>query len=238
MNTGAELKAGDPPESSSAEHSYSTEEICLSSLKSRGLPPEAIEIMCREHRLLLGKSRKLRLAVVEHPRTPRHIALPMLRQLFTIELMQIALDSSIAADLRVAAEEALINRLESISAGERITLAKRASGRVAGALLNDVHMRVMRAALENGRVTEAVVVKALRSSNGNLVDAVCRHAKWSVRREVRIALVSNDKTPLEFVLKFARSLPAGVLRDIFHASHLPEPVRAAIQKRMEAEVQS
>jgi len=36
-------------------------------------------------------SRKVKLALVQHPNTPRHISIPMLRHLFTFELMQVAL---------------------------------------------------------------------------------------------------------------------------------------------------
>ena len=58
-------------------------------------------------------------------------------------------------------EESLIARMESISSGERLTLAKRGSTRVAAALLADLDERVMRAALENPYMTEAWIVKAL-----------------------------------------------------------------------------
>src|SRR5579863_2897419 len=36
-------------------------------------------------------SRKVLLALATHPRTPRHITIPMLRRLFTFDLMQVAL---------------------------------------------------------------------------------------------------------------------------------------------------
>jgi len=33
------------------------------------------------------KSRKVKLALVQHPNTPRHVSIPMLRHLLTFELM-------------------------------------------------------------------------------------------------------------------------------------------------------
>ena len=106
------------------------------------------------------KSRKVKLGVVEHPRTPRHISIPMVRNLFTFDLMQVALTPVVPADIKIAAEESLINRLERLSQGERLSLARRASGGVAAELLLDPEPRVIHAALENSRLTEAAVIKS------------------------------------------------------------------------------
>ena len=122
----------------------------------------------------------------------------MVRHLFTFDLMQVALTPVVPADIKMAAEESLINRLERLSQGERLTLAHRASGRVAAALLLDPEPRVIHAALENSRLTESAVIKALmrRDAPAAFVSAVCHHSRWSPRREIRIALLRNEKTPL------------------------------------------
>lgn len=219
---------------STAVYSFNTEESALNLLKSRDLPAVAIEALCREQRGLLSKSRELRIAVVEHPHTPRHLSLPMLRQLFTFELMQVALMPTVAADLRFAVEEALIHRLETISVGERTTLARRASGRVAGALLLDGDERVMRAALENGRVTEAMVVKSLMAFAQPLalIQAVSTHQKWQLRREVRIALLLNARTPAEHAIRIAKALPPQVARQTLNDSRLADAVKLRIREEI------
>src|SRR6185312_8584420 len=97
------------------------------------------------------KSRKVKLALVEHPKTPRHASLPMVRHLFTFDLMRIALTPAVPADVKTAADGALCNRAETIASGERLTLAHRASGRVAAELLSDSEPRVVHSALENSR---------------------------------------------------------------------------------------
>lgn len=221
-------------ETASSSAAPVTEDNLLNLLKSRDLSGAVIEALCRDQRALLAKARKLRMAVVEHPRTPRHLALPMLRQLFTFDLMQVALAPAVASDLRIAAEEQLIHRLETISAGERTTLAKRASGRVAGALLLDGDERVMRAALENGRVTEGVVVKALMAVDSPLalIEAVSTHRKWQWRREVRIALVLNARTPAEHAIRIAKALPPQVARQTLSDSKLPEAVKLKIRQEI------
>jgi hypothetical protein len=156
----------------------------------------------------------------------------MVRHLFTFDLMQVALTPVVPADIKMSAEESLINRLERLSQGERLSLARRASGRIAAALLIDSETRVIHAALENSRLTESAVIKALmhRNAPAAFVRAVCHHEKWAPRREVRIALLRNEKTPLSRALEFSRSLPPELVREILHGSHLPDATKKGLLK--------
>jgi hypothetical protein len=209
-----------------------SEDMALALLKRRDLPAEALEHLARNAAVM--KSRKVKLALVEHPRTPRHISLPTIRHLFTFDLMQVALTPVVPPDVKAAADETLINRLETIPSGQRLALARRASGRVAEALLADGEARVMEAALENARLTEAGVVKALMraAATAGLVQAVCHHAKWSLRREVRIALLRNQHTPMARAVEFARGLPAPMVREILHGSHLAPSIKEFLVKSL------
>jgi len=181
------------------------------------------------------KSRKVKLALVQHPNTPRHVSIPMLRHLFTFELMQVALTPVVAADIKRTAEDALLNRLETISSGERLSLAHRSSGRVAAELLGDPELRVIRAALDNPQLTEADVIHTLTRADAPvlLVESVCAHAKWSLRRDIRIALLRNENTPLARVLEFAHSLPIRQLREILRSCRLPSRTREYLLKEID-----
>jgi len=66
-----------------------TLDLALALLKRRDLPAQVEEQLGKNSGLM--KSRKLKLAMVEHPRTPRHLSLPMVRHLFTFDLMKVAL---------------------------------------------------------------------------------------------------------------------------------------------------
>ena len=207
-----------------------TEDFALTLLRRGDLSSEALDRLSKNSGLT--KRRKVKLALVAHPKTPRHVSVPMVRHLFTFDLMQVALQPAVPADTKIAAEEALVSRLEKVSAGERLSLAHRASGRVAGALLLDPEPRVIHAALENSRLTEESVIKALvrRNAPAAFVEAVCRHSKWSPRREIRIALLRNEKTPLARALEFARTLPTAKVREILHSSYLPPRTTAYLLK--------
>ena len=198
-----------------------TEDLALALLKRPELPAEILEQLKKNEGL--SKSRKIKLALVTHPKAPRHVSLPTIRHLYTFDLMKVALTPVVPADVKIAAEEALITRLETVSLGEKLSLARRASARVAGALLLDAEPRVIRAALDNSRLTEISVVKVLMRQDARtaLVHAVCQHAKWSFRHEVRVALLRRDETPPGSAREYARALPVPQVRDILRISRLP-----------------
>jgi len=209
-----------------------TEDLALALLKRADLSAPALERLSKNGAIM--KSRKVKLALLEHPKTPRHVSLPAVRHLFTFDLMKLALTPVVPADIKAAAEETLINRLEAISSGEKLSLAHRASGRIAAELLLEAESRVVHAALENPRLTEPLVVKALMRSDAPapFVHGVCHDSKWSLRREVRIALLRNQHTPMARALEFARSLPAAVVREILHGSRLPANIKDYILKSL------
>jgi hypothetical protein len=207
-----------------------TEDLALAQLADRDVAPEVLEAISQSAGLI--KSRKVRMALASHPRVPRRIALRLIRELYTFELMKFSLLPVAAADLRRVADEMLVTRLPSITLGERIALARRSSERVAGALLLDKEARVWQPALDNPRLTQAEMLKALQRTTATpaFIDAVSHHSKWSPRSEIRIALLRTAHLPLAKALEFARRIPPGQLRDILHTSRLPEAIKSYLRK--------
>ena len=210
-----------------------TEDLALAQLKDPDLSSDAVEQISRNASVM--KSRKVRIALASHLRTPRRIALRIVRELYTFELMQFALRPGAAVDLKRIADELLLSRLPSVTLGERISLARRSSTVVAAGLLLDKEPQVWQLALDNARLTEAAIVKALRRPTGTraFVEGVSHHAKWSVRHEVQVALLRNAHTPPAKALEFARRIPPRQLRDILHASRLPERIKSQLRKERE-----
>jgi hypothetical protein len=232
-----------------------TEDLALSLLKRADLHPQVLERLAKNASAL--KSRKLRIALVSHPRTPRHVSVPLARQLYTFDLMKVALSPSAPADVKVAVDDILIARLETVTIGERLTLARRASGRVAAALLlldvengkvvegRDAKIvdskimkgktpgpqgRVMQAALDNPRLTEALVISSVLRADASvaLVHAVARHDRWSPRKEIRAALLRTEHLSLARALAFARTTSPLTLGEILRSSRLPEKIKDQI----------
>lgn len=209
-----------------------TEELALALVSRRDLPSDVLEALSRNRAVM--KSRRVTIAVLCHPHTPRHISLPGIRHLYTFELMQIALAPAVAADLKMVADDALVTRLETISSGERLSLARRASTRVAAALLLDPEQGVMDAALENPHLTEFWIVGALQkpAASEAFVHAVCRHPRWSLRRDIQSTLIRNRHTPIARAMYFAKSLPSSVLREIVSQA----PVSASLRMELLREI--
>lgn len=212
-----------------------TEDLALAQLKDHALSAGEIERLGRD--LAPMKSRKVRLALAAHPHAPRRIALRIIRELYNFDLMQFAQIPSAPADLKHVADELLVSRLPSITLGERISLARRSSTLVAGALLLDKEPKVWKPALENPRLVEAAIVKALRRATATpgFVVAVSRHPRWSLRHEVQMALLRNAHTPLARAIEFANRLSARQLRDILHTSRLPEKIKSYLRKEKESD---
>ncbi len=223
-----------PDDPESATDSPLTEDLALYLLKTPGLSADDLEPIMRHDAVM--RSRKVRLALAAHRHTPRRVALRLIREFYTFDLMQFGLMPAAPADLKRLADEQLVSRLASVTLGERISLARRGSAIVAAGLLLDQHSRVWQTALENPRLTESAIVKTVRrpAATPAFVEALCHHLKWSVRSEIRLALLRSPHTPLACALEFARRLPPVQLRDILRVSRLPEKVKACLRKDSES----
>lgn len=200
----------------------------LALLARTDLSGDVIEQLAKNRAAL--KLRKVKMAIACHAHTPRHISVPLIRQFHTFDLMKVALSPVVPADVKLSADEALIARLKMITLGERLTLARRASGRIAGALLVDADERIMRTALENGRLTEAQVVQAVLKPEAGaaLVQAASRHAKWSFRRDVQVALLRTEHLSLARALTFACEISPARLREILQTSRVPAEIKSQL----------
>jgi hypothetical protein len=218
-----------------ASHGALNEDLALAMLRRRDLPAAAIEALTRNH--LVMKHRKVLVHVAEHHRTPRHVSLPMLRRLFTFELMHLALTPSVAADVKLVTEEVLLGKLETLALGERISLARQASTGVAGALLLHTERAVIEAALQNPRMTESSIVKSLAKPDVPelLLSRLSEHSKWSLRREIQVAILRRPEASETIVFKIAARIPKATLQELMQRLRLPpgreELLRKAIEQR-------
>lgn len=210
-----------------------TEELALALLQRRDLPLGVTDELAKNGRVL--KHRKVRLALVMHPRAPRHVTLPHMRHLFTFDVMQVTLSPHVATDIRMAGDEILVTRIKTMAAGERLTLARRGSARTSAELLLDIDPRIVAAALNNPRLTEALLVRALAhpKPSKELAHQASAHEKWSTHRDVRIALLRHLHTPLSAAIAFTETFSPQFLEDVLSRSALPENTRFYLLKLAE-----
>jgi hypothetical protein len=207
-------------------------------LARKDLPGEVLEHVAASKAFL--KSYGVKKALVFHPRAPRLVALRLLRDLYLMDLVQYALSPSASPELKRHAEEYIIARMPQLPLGQRITLARRGPARVAGALLTTGHKQVLEIALENPRLTEAQVLKALWREKlpQAVVLTVANHRKWSQSYNVRLALVRNAGTPLSTVLGLLPEMKVEDLRELAAPGVVPDNLRkyllAEVHRRMQA----
>ena len=209
------------------------EEQLILLLARKDLPGELIEEIAQRKPLL--RSYTVKKALVLHPHTPRIVSLRMLRDLYLMDLVQLTLTPGALAELKRNAEEQLIARLPQLPLGQKVTLARRGPGRVAGALLAEGHEQVLSIVLDNTNLTEAHVLKALSRPKitPRVVEAVSRHAKWSHSYNVRLALVRQPSTTLSTVLAYLPELTVSDLKELI----APGIVSGNFRRYLQAEIQ-
>lgn len=212
------------------------EEQVMLLLARKDLSSELIEQIAQRKPLL--KNYAVKKALVLHPHTPRLVSMRMLRDLYLMDLVQLTLTPGALAELKRNAEEQLIARLPQLPLGQKITLARRGPGRVAGALLAEGHENVLGVVLDNTNLTEAHVLKALSRPKimPRVIEAVSKHAKWSHSYNVRLALVRQPATTLSTVLAYLPELTVSDLKELTAPGIVPENFRrylqAEIQRRL------
>src|ERR1700719_163587 len=202
-------------------------------LARKNLPTAVIEEICKRREWL--KTYALKKALACHPHTPRLVSLRLLRELYLMDLAQIALLPGVSGELKRNAEEQLAARLPQLPLGQKITLARRGPARVAGLLLAEGHPLVVPVALDNTHLTAAQILKVLASEGvpESVVQAFAQHRKWSCDYNVRLALVRNPATTLAVSLSYLPELTVSDLAELAAPGIVPERLR----KYLEAETQ-
>jgi uncharacterized protein (DUF1778 family) len=212
-------------------------QLCLL-LERKDLPAEVLEEVARRKSLL--KSYRVKRSLAFHPRTPRLVSLRLLRDLYLMDVVQVAILPGVSAELKRNAEEQLLARLPQLPLGQKITLARRGPARVAGALLAEGHAQVISIVLDNPYMTEAQILRALSREKLpiSVIPAIVQHRKWSISYNVRLALVRHPTTPLASILSYLPELTVSDLRELAAPGIVPENLRkylqAEVQRRLRA----
>jgi len=138
-----------------------------------------------------SSNRAVRRGLLVHAHTPRRIAIRLAREAYPMDLAALAVLPSAAAEIRRLADESLIAKIPQLPLGQKLALARKGSARIAGYLLADGYKRVGEAALDNTRLTEAQILRALASGkvSAAVLSAIACHPKWSQLPPIAAALV-------------------------------------------------
>ena len=167
---------------------------------------EVIEALLGARRL--SASYEVRSAIARHRRTPEAVALRFISGLFWRDLLEISVDVRISPAVRRVAEQYLIRRMSRLTTGEKMTIARRATPEVLAHLRSDPSLRVIKALLENPRLTEPILLPMVASEATlpRVLDLVASNPRWGVRYEVRVALSRNVRSPFGAIFRILPSL--------------------------------
>ncbi|HJV67444.1 MAG TPA: hypothetical protein VJ550_17035 [Geomonas sp.] len=213
-----------------------TEQHLLALLKRRNLPDPLIKAL---HKLpLVGRSRSLLIALAGHPDTPPAVLSAILPQLLLFELVNLTQLPGTPADLKLAAERAVLKRLPEAELGNKIALARRGSPAILEALLKTGEPRLVEAVLANPKLKESGVHAFLTApaATAETISTVARHPRWGSRPNLRFTMLRNPKTPAVWFALFLPELPDADLRALRSSTSLTkrqlEAVREECDRRL------
>lgn len=171
------------------------EEHLLALLKRRDLSEDLLKAIGQREKT--QPSHRLKLALIKNPGTPGPLALSLLPHLHLFELVDICFLPGVTPDQKVAAERAILQRLPTIELGNKMTLARRATADVVGAILREGDSRLVQVCLSSPRLKEVAVLQLLNSAaaNAETISMIARHPRWQSRPNLRMAILRNRRTP-------------------------------------------
>lgn len=172
-------------------------------------------------------SYQVRAELAAHPATPEAQALRLVPGLYWRDLVRLGRDPRVPPLIRRAADRRLENRLEVLTLGERVSIARSAGPGVIARLRHDPHPRVVRALLENPRLTEGLLLPLIGGDGARpeILRVIAEDGRWSHRCAVRAALCRNPRTPVMSALRLLPLLSRPELREVIGRSGVPAAVR-------------
>jgi hypothetical protein len=209
--------------------------LCLL-LDRKDLPAEILEEITRRKPLL--KNYRVKRALAFHPRTPRLSSLRLVRELYLMDLAQLALLPGTTSEVKRIAEEQLLGRLAQLPLGQKVALARCGPARVAGALLAEGHPQILFVVLDNAHLTEAQILRVLsrETLSPEVILALSEHHKWSRTYNVRLALVRHPNSTLASILAYLPELAVSDLRELASPGIVSESLRKYLQAEIHRRV--
>lgn len=171
------------------------EDEVLAVLDNLHVTPQICQAIANTQRLAGFYSVRLKLIANHH--TPQAHATKFVHYIFWTDLVRLSVDMKIAAPVRRAIDNLLVNKIDKLSLGERIAVARRCSQALIKILVFDPDPRVFASLLINQRLREDDLLHLASSDRASRdqLQMLATDYKWSNRYAIRKALVMNPLTP-------------------------------------------
>lgn len=133
-------------------------------------------------------------------------------------------------------EKSLLLRLQDMTVGERIKLALRGNREARTLLLRDSNRLIQRLVLENPRIGEDEIIALARNRtiDDGILRIIAAKREWMENYQVRLALVTNPKTPVVTALRLLGGLQERDVRALAKSKNVSGTI-ASRAKRVVAE---
>jgi hypothetical protein len=171
------------------------EDEVLAVLENPNVSSQMIGKIAQVPRLTAYYSVRSRLA--GHRQTPQAHAVKLVHYLYWFDLLRLSTDVQVPSPVRRAIDTQMLNRVEKLSVGEKVTSARSCSHALVKVFLFDPNPRVFEALLVNKRLREddlLALINSERATREQLL-MIAEDRRWSYRYPIRKALVMNAKTP-------------------------------------------
>lgn len=208
------------------------EDHLLTLLKRRDLTEELLRAV---YQLDATKSsHRLQVALVKNPGTPGPVALALLPFLHLFELVDLCMIPGVTPDQKFGAERAILQRLPTTELGNKMTLARRATATVVGAILKEGNARLVEICLGSPRLREVAILQFLNSAaaSAETISMVARHAKWKSRPNLRLAILRNSKTPAVWFTLYLPQMRTPDIRNLLTSRRLRPAQKTLVQQEL------
>lgn len=125
----------------------------------------------------------------------------------------------------------LFQQVLGMSVSQKIKLALRGNKDARTILIRDTNKLVRRFVVMNPRITDGEVVQLCRnrSADDELIRIIAEDREWLRNYQVKLALVTNPKTPLVIAIRLVSSLGERDVRSLAKSRNVPQAV--AVQAR-------
>ena len=208
------------------------EDHLLALLKRRDLPEDLLKAIAKYEQS--NQSRQLKKELVKNPNTPGPVTLSLLPHLYLFELLELCFMPGVTPDQKIAAERMIIQRLPDVELGSKMTLSRRATADVVGAILREGDSRLTPACLDNPRLKEVAILQFLNSSRARAatISIIARHEKWKNRPNLRMAILKNRNTPDIWYTLFLPKLKTADMNNLLMSRRLKPQQKKLVQQEL------
>jgi len=159
---------------------------------------------------------------------------------FITGILQLPVKSSVKAVTeqrpKVAKPQNLLQKIQSLSVGERLQLALKGGREIRSILIKDSNKQVMLSVLSNQKITDSEVelIARSRSVPEEALRTISKNREWLKSYAVVCALVTNPKTPPGIAVTLVSTLKNKDLVILDTNKNVPELVRSAAKRLLSA----